>query len=91
MLKTVSITVSGRVQGVFYRQSTRELATALNIKGQVRNNPDDTVEIIATGTPEQIEQLVKWCWSGPPKANVIDVVARELPLRSFESFNIVRH
>jgi acylphosphatase len=90
MLKTVSITVSGLVQGVFYRQSTKELASALNIKGQVRNKPDDTVEIIATGTAEQIEQLVKWCWSGPPKARVDNVVAKETALQLFEKFNIVR-
>jgi acylphosphatase len=90
MLKTVSITVSGRVQGVFYRQSTRELAMALDIKGQVRNKPDDTVEIIATGTAEQIEQLVKWCWSGPPKALVTNVDVKDLPLHTFEKFAVVR-
>ncbi|MFI5130703.1 MAG: acylphosphatase [Chitinophagales bacterium] len=90
MLKTVSITVSGIVQGVFYRQSTKELATALNIKGQVRNKPDDTVEIIATGTAEQIEQLVKWCWSGPPRAQVTNVIVKELPLQSFDKFTAVR-
>jgi acylphosphatase len=90
MLKTVSITVSGKVQGVFYRQSARELATALNIKGQVRNTPDDTVEIIATGTAEQIEQLIKWCWSGPPRALVTNVDIKDLPLQTFEKFAIVR-
>ena len=90
MLKTVSITVSGKVQGVFYRQSTRELAMALNIKGQVRNKPDDTVEIIATGTAEQIEQLVKWCWSGPPKAQVTNIDVKDLPLQTFEKFAVVR-
>ena len=90
MLKTVSITVSGKVQGVFYRQSARELATALNIKGQVRNTPDDTVEIIVTGTADQIEQLIKWCWSGPPKALVTHVDVKDLPLQTFEKFAVVR-
>ena len=90
MLKTVSITVSGRVQGVFYRQSTKELAIALNIKGQVKNTPDDTVEIIATGEAEQIEQFIKWCRSGPPKAQVTNVEVKELPIKSFERFTVVR-
>jgi len=90
MLKTVSITVAGIVQGVFYRQRTKELATALNIKGVVRNKPDDTVEVIATGTPEQIEQLVKWCWSGPPRAKVVDVIVRELPVEMFDKFSVAR-
>ena len=90
MLKTVSIIISGKVQGVFFRQSTRELAAALNIKGQVKNRPDDTVEIIATGTTEQIEQLIKWCWSGPPKAKVDTVAVKELPLETFDKFTIAR-
>lgn len=90
MLKTVSIIVSGKVQGVFYRQSTRELATALDLKGHVKNLPDDTVEIIATGEDEQIEKLLKWCRMGPPKAQVTDVIIKELPLKMFEHFHIVR-
>jgi acylphosphatase len=89
-MKTVSIIVSGKVQGVFYRQSTKQLATALEIKGQVRNMRDDTVEIIATGTDEQIEKLVKWCRVGPPKAEVADVVVREIPQQSFDKFTINR-
>ncbi len=90
MLKTVSILVTGRVQGVFFRQSTRELASALNLRGQVRNMPDDSVQIIATGTAEQIEQLIKWCWSGPPKAKVDNVVIKELQLQTFDKFTIAR-
>jgi acylphosphatase len=90
MLKTVSIIVSGKVQGVFYRQSTKELATALGVKGEVRNMPDDTVAIVATGTDEQIEKLIKWCRLGPPKAEVTDVVVKELPVQSFDKFMIVR-
>ena len=90
MLKTVAIKVSGKVQGVFYRQSTRELAIALNIKGHIKNMPDDTVEIVATGPPEQIEQLIRWCWSGPPKAQVTNVEVKELSTELFDKFNIVR-
>jgi acylphosphatase len=90
MLKTVSITVSGRVQGVFYRQTAKELATVLNIKGHVKNMPDDTVEIVATGTAEQIEQLIKWCWLGPPKAKVTNVAVKELPIERFDKFSIAR-
>ncbi|HET6993756.1 MAG TPA: acylphosphatase [Chitinophagaceae bacterium] len=90
MQKTVSIIVSGKVQGVFYRQSTKELANSLGIKGQVKNRPDDTVEIIATGAEEQIEKLIQWCRIGPPKAVVSSVVAAELPLTVFDKFSIAR-
>jgi len=89
-MKTVSIIVSGKVQGVFYRQSTKELATALELKGKVRNMPDDTVEIVATGEDEQIDKLVKWCRIGPPKAEVADVVVKDIPFQSFERFIIAR-
>jgi acylphosphatase len=90
MLKTVSITVSGKVQGVFYRQSTREMATVLDIKGEVRNMPDETVSITATGSEDKIEQLIQWCKQGPPGAKVINVTTEELPLKTFNKFGIVR-
>ena len=70
MLQTISILVSGKVQGVFFRHSTREKATSLGVTGFVMNQPDDTVFIIATGTREKLEEMVAWCRLGPPKAIV---------------------
>jgi len=90
MLQTVRIIVSGSVQGVFYRQSTRQKAMAIGIKGKVTNMPDGNVEIIATGTKEQLDKLVAWCKQGPPKAIVSDVSSHELPLQQFDSFYIER-
>jgi len=90
MLKTVSITVTGKVQGVFYRQSAKEMATALGINGHVKNMPDETVNIIATGNSNRIEQLIEWCRQGPRRAIVTNVIIEELPVESFEKFSIVR-
>jgi acylphosphatase len=90
MLKTVSIIVSGKVQGVYYRQSAKEIATALDIKGWVKNMPDDTVCIIATGDPEKIEQLIKWCRQGPVRAVVTGTIIKDLPLELFDKFAIAR-
>ena len=90
MLKTVSIVVTGKVQGVFYRQSTREKAMALGITGEVRNMPDDSVHIIATGTASQIEQLMDWCRKGPPRAIVESVESTAMPLQVFSNFTILR-
>lgn len=90
MAKTVTIIVSGKVQGVFYRQTTMDVATGLNLKGEVRNLPDDTVQIIATGPDEQIEKLIKWCWQGPAKAVVTNLTVKDIDAIFFERFRIVR-
>jgi acylphosphatase len=89
MLKTFSITITGKVQGVFFRQSAREIARSLNLTGQVKNLPDGSVEIIATGTPENLYHLIEWCKHGPPHAEVDDVHFEELPLAEFARFAIV--
>ena len=90
MLKTVSIIVSGKVQGVFYRQSTKEKARELNITGEVQNLRDNSVSIIATGTAEELDQLVEWCRTGPPRARVTGVITQELTLQAFDKFTITR-
>ena len=90
-MQTIRIKVEGRVQGVFFRQSTQEKANQLGIKGTVKNCDDDSVEIIATGTKEQLDKLVAWCREGPPKANVINVTTQELSLQQFYNFSIIRY
>ncbi len=79
------------MQGVFFRQSTQEKANQLGIKGTVKNCDDDSVEIIATGSKEQLDKLVAWCREGPPKANVINVSTQELSLQQFYNFSIIRY
>jgi acylphosphatase len=90
MLQTIRLVVEGKVQGVFYRQSTREKATELGITGTVRNREDGHVEIIATGTPEQLEQFTRWCNQGPPRAVVNRIQSSPLPLQAFKNFIIIR-
>ncbi len=90
ILRTISIRVSGRVQGVYYRQSTCEKARELGITGRVRNEPDDTVFILATGTSVQLEALTTWCRSGPPRAIVENLEIMELELQIFSRFAIER-
>ena len=90
-MKTIRIKIEGRVQGVFYRQSAQEHALNFGIKGTVKNCDDDSVEIIATGTKEQLDKFVKWCWDGPPRAEVTNVITQELSLQQFNYFSIIRH
>lgn len=62
--------VSGKVQGVFFRSSTRDKALELGIAGWVRNLGDGRVEAVFEGEQENIEKMVEWCRSGPPYAQV---------------------
>ena len=90
MLQTVVIKVFGEVQGVFYRQRTKENAIQIGIRGYVKNLPDGSVEIVATGTAKQLDQLTNWCWRGSDQSIVTSVVCSELPLQQFEGFIIQR-
>ena len=69
------IFVSGLVQGVFYRQSTKEKAEELGLTGWVRNLPDGRVEIVAEGEEKKIKELIDWAKKGPISAEVRDLEA----------------
>jgi acylphosphatase len=80
--------VSGRVQGVFFRDSAREKAQQLGLNGWVKNLPDGRVEALFEGPSERVRQMVRWCEQGPSRAEVEDVEtefeASEGDLMSFE-------
>jgi acylphosphatase len=65
--------VSGRVQGVFFRVSTRDQAQSLGLTGEVGNLPDGRVAVTACGSQAALESLQKWLWEGPPQAVVEQV------------------
>jgi len=72
-VKRVRAVVSGRVQGVWFRASTRDKARELGVTGTVRNLPDGDVEVVAEGEEHVVEQLLQWLWHGPPFARVDQV------------------
>jgi acylphosphatase len=74
------VTVHGRVQGVFFRDSTRERADASGVSGWARNMPDGSVEAVLEGAPGAVERVVSFLRSGPPSAHVERIeVAEEQP------------
>lgn len=90
-LKHYNFTVKGRVQGVFFRASTREKAISLGLAGYVRNQPDGSVFIAAEGNEEQLKNLELWCRSGGPAgAQVHEVQQTEDKIEGWEEFSIKR-
>jgi acylphosphatase len=65
--------VSGRVQGVFFRDHVQSMATELGVGGWVRNLPDGRVEAEFEGAADLVERMVRWCATGPPRARVTRV------------------
>ena len=83
------VVVHGAVQGVFFRDSCRREADRLGVAGWIRNEPDGTVAGHFEGAADAVEQLVRWCHEGPPRARVqrVDVVESEpKDLDGFASF-----
>ena len=76
----VRIVVCGKVQGVFFRQSTMKKARELGLSGYVKNLQDGAVQIEAQGSTEQIDELFKWCHIGPARAKVSSVHKEQIDL-----------
>lgn len=87
---TVHLLIKGKVQGVFYRASARDVAEQLELKGWIRNTEDDDVEAVACGDPDQVKEFIEWCKKGPSRARVDKVIVTEKEDESFDSFRIVR-
>jgi acylphosphatase len=67
------IRVSGQVQGVFFRDSTRRKAEELGLSGWVKNLPDGKVEAVFEGPSDSVRKMVRWCEEGPQQASVENV------------------
>ena len=67
------VVIRGRVQGVFFRDSTRSEAEARGIAGWVRNRDDGAVEAVFEGPREAVDALIEWCRDGPSRADVDDM------------------
>jgi len=89
-MKTIRLTVKGKVQGVYFRASAKNKASELGITGWVRNLQDDNVEIKATATDDILQLFISWCRQGPSRASVHELIIEELPLESFNDFRIIR-
>jgi len=78
--------VTGRVQGVFFRASTRARAESLGVTGYARNLSDGRVEVLACGTFAAVESLCDWLWEGPPAAEVTSVEVEPVALEALRDW-----
>ena len=77
--------IEGFVQGVYFRQTTRQWAERFGLTGWVRNRRDGKVEVVAQGPPERVAELERWCSQGPAGARVRSVTAFDEPLEPLQS------
>ena len=67
------VIIEGRVQGVFFRHHTQEVAFRLDLKGWVKNRRDGSVEALFEGDKKKVDQIIEWCHRGPSEARVSNV------------------
>lgn len=84
------ITISGKVQGVYFRATAKNKADELDVKGIVANKPDGTVYAEVEGPGAEVDLFVDWCKKGPPTAEVETLKVSAGRLRGFSDFHIVR-
>lgn len=87
-MATARFIIVGRVQGVFFRASTREQALGLGIGGHALNRDDGRVEVLAVGSEQAIDALHVWLQQGPPAARVEVVIREDLPEQALQGFRI---
>lgn len=89
-MKHINIKVIGKVQGVFFRASTKAVADQMGVKGKVKNEKDGSVLIEAEADEVTLEMFVEWCNKGPEKANVEQVKVEEGELQNYTNFVVIK-
>ncbi len=88
MSETIKYQVSGRVQRVFFRATTKQQADSLDLGGWVRNCEHGDVEGMASGSREQLERFIAWLGHGPAMAEVEELKIETCAYQSFDGFEI---
>lgn len=89
-MKRIRITISGKVQGVWYRKSTQQKAQELGLDGWVKNLENGSVLLEAQGNAAALEQLITWCYRGPENAIVTGVETENIPVEESFGFEVIR-
>jgi len=89
-MKHLNIQVSGLVQGVFYRATSKAVADQLGVKGFVMNQPDGSVYMEVEGDNFALDSFLEFCAEGSDRAEVAKVVTTEGPLQGFKNFEVLK-
>jgi acylphosphatase len=89
-MKRYIIRLSGKVQGVFFRDSSKKTADRLGLTGIVCNEPDGSLYAEVEGTKDSLEAFAAWCKKGPPRAHVVTYVIEEADPKGYVGFKIIR-
>ncbi len=89
-MKNISIKITGKVQGVFFRTSTKAVADQMGVKGLVKNEKDGSVRVEAEAHAIILDMFVEWCNEGPEKAKVENVIVSEGELKNYRNFEVVK-
>lgn len=88
--KCLNIIVKGKVQRVFFRESTKAVADQLGIKGLVKNEADGSVYLAAEGEQYQLDAFLDWCKEGPESAEVSGIETHEAEVKNYRNFEVIK-
>jgi acylphosphatase len=89
-MKHINIKVTGKVQGVFFRASTKAVADQMGVKGLVKNEKDGSVYIEAEADATTLEMFLEWCNEGPDKSKVESVEVEDGEFKNYRNFEVVK-
>lgn len=89
-MPTVHLIIRGKVQGVYFRASAKDVADEIGVTGTVKNTAEGDVEIVATGSDDQLQKFIEWCKLGPKRAIVTNVQIMNVEEKNFKNFEVIR-
>lgn len=89
-MKHINIKITGKVQGVFFRASTKAVADQMGVKGMVKNEKDGSVYVEAEGDDLILDMFLDWCKEGPEKAKVESVSSTDGEMQHYRNFEVIK-
>lgn len=89
-MKHIKIRITGKVQGVSFRETTKAIADQMGVRGMIKNEKDGTVYMEAEGDDTSLEVFQEWCNEGPDRAKIENVEVTSGELKNYRNFEIIK-